>query len=59
MLEDVGSQHRADEDAEAEARGALDETRANAQQEYGKDYATQILIFQLLLKLGTKIVIIQ
>ena len=36
-------QHRHDEDAEAEARGALDETRADAQQKYGKDYATQIL----------------
>ena len=28
-------QHRHDEDAEAKARGALDETRADAQQEYG------------------------
>jgi hypothetical protein len=40
MLEDVGAQHRHNEDAEAETRGALDETRADAQQEYGKDYAT-------------------
>ena len=28
-------QHRHDEDAESEARSALDETRADAQQEYG------------------------
>ena len=28
-----------DEDAEAEARGALEETRANAQQEYGEEDA--------------------
>ena len=28
-----------DEDAEAEARGALDETRTNAQQEYGEEDA--------------------
>lgn len=33
-------QHRHDEDAKAETRGALDKTRADAQQEYGKDYAT-------------------
>ena len=36
-------QHRHNEDAETEARGALDETRTNAQQEYGDDNATQIL----------------
>jgi len=37
-------QHRHDEDAKTEARGALDETRADAQQEYGEDDATQILV---------------
>ena len=37
-------QHRHNEDAEAEARGALDKTRTDAQQEYIKDNATQILI---------------
>ena len=35
--------HRHDEDAKAETRGALNETRTDAQQEYGKDYAAQIL----------------
>ena len=34
-----------DEDAKAETRGALNETCTDAQQEYGKDYAAQILIF--------------
>jgi len=38
-------QHRHNEDAEAETRGALDETRADAQQEDGKDDTAQILIF--------------
>ena len=38
-------QHRHDKDAEAEACSALDETRTDAQQEYGEDNATQILIF--------------
>ena len=33
-------QHRHDEDAEAETRSALDETRTDAQQEYGKDDTT-------------------
>ena len=32
-----------DEDAKAETRGALNETCTDAQQEYGKDYAAQIL----------------
>ena len=36
-------QHRHDEDAEAETRGALDETRTDAQQKYIEDNATQIL----------------
>ena len=35
--------HRHDEDAKAETRGALNETCTDAQQEYGKDYAAQIL----------------
>jgi len=43
MLENVGTQHRHDEDAKTETRGALYETRTDAQQEYGKDYAAQIL----------------
>ncbi len=37
-------QHRHNEDAKTEARGALDKTSTNAQQEYGDDNATQILI---------------
>ena len=45
-------QHRHDEDTEAKARGALDETRTDAQQEDGEDNT------QLLLKLGTNLRII-
>ena len=43
VFEDVGTQHRHDEDAEAEARSALDETCTDAQHKYGKNYAAQIL----------------
>ena len=45
-------QHRHDEDAEAETRSALDETRTDAQQEYRENET------QLLLKLGTNLRII-
>ena len=50
-------QHRHDEDAEAEARGALDETRADAQQKYGENNATH-LYYQVFHWVTTPLVII-
>ncbi len=48
-------QHRHNEDAKAETCSALDETRADTQQKYVKDYATQILNYQLLLIIAAKV----